>query len=157
MLPPLDPRKLHALSLEGDIHEDDDFDPNQDISDIRELIAQTEDSDWAWGVVMIMWYGKLPAMVQGRKMMSIAERRVSDDWWIDFLVCECYFISLVGSMAVDSLSSTTMTLFLSRVLAVSLMFLSSRDASPLFKSWDVVRIGRLCSRASGIITIISKC
>ena len=89
MLQKLDPRKLHALSLEGDVHEEYDFDPFQHFDQIREQITTgTEESNWAWGVAGILRYaGDLCALPRRRRRMTSCEQyRKSDDWWIELLV-----------------------------------------------------------------------
>lgn len=86
MLRQLDPRKLEALSREGNPDGELDFDPCNHIGMIRDLI--TEEDDWSTGVLMLLqdW----PRLFKVRKLRKAPlkhwDNRGPDDWSIIFLV-----------------------------------------------------------------------
>ena len=85
MLRPLDPRRLEALSREGDSEEELEFDPYDHIGMIRELI--TEDEDWAQGVLSLLQDWPVFAVsIYRKKPLNFWDKKGPDDWSIKFHV-----------------------------------------------------------------------
>ena len=86
MLRQLDPRRLDALSREGNPDEELDFDPADHIGQIRELI--TEEDDWSTGVLMLLqdWPRLFKVRKYRKAPLKSWDNRGPDDWSIVFQV-----------------------------------------------------------------------
>ena len=85
MLRPLDPRMLEALSREGDIDEELDFDPYDHINNIREHIREGGDCTLdVWE--LLQEGGRFASLIQREKAMIYEEKMDYDAWYIKFFV-----------------------------------------------------------------------
>ena len=150
MLKPLDPQRLNALAREEDVDDDLDFTLHHHMSTVRKEIS--EDDDWGLGVWnLLMEGGRWMVNIRRTRSMERGETKGSDEWYIFF------YVRAVVLAHSTSIADPPTRIFHFKIslfdqileAAASSMSVQMGNASSLFRSWDVVRIGLHCARGFG--------